>query len=113
MCANTFWENKVLRAKLGGSNDGSKTSLRFLLAEISFNKDLKKPHLLQDFEMTHKCKKSEIYLLKCLAEISAIIGDPSTPKFFRPTSKVSNETRFVFLSCLDQKLCRKTEVTPV
>jgi len=82
MCANTFWENKVLRAKLGGSNDGSKTSLRLLLAEISFNKDLKKPHLLQDFEMTHKCKKSENYLLKCLAEISAKIGDPSTPNFF-------------------------------
>ena len=40
MCANTFWENKVLRAMLSGSNGGSKTFLRFLLAEISFDKDL-------------------------------------------------------------------------
>ena len=40
MCANTFLESKVLRAMLGGSNDGSKTSLRLLLAEISFDKDL-------------------------------------------------------------------------
>ena len=35
------------------------------------------------------------------------------PKIFRLTSKLSNETRFVFLSCLDQKLCCKTETTPV
>ena len=40
MCTNTFWENKVLKAKLGGSKNGSKMSLRLLLAEISFNKDL-------------------------------------------------------------------------
>ena len=40
MCANTFWESKVLRAMLDGSNDGSKTSLRLLLPEISFDKDL-------------------------------------------------------------------------
>ena len=40
MCANTFWENKVLRAKQSGSDTGSKTFLRFLLAEILFDKDL-------------------------------------------------------------------------
>ena len=40
MCANTFLENKMLRAIVDGSNDGSKTSLRLLLAEISFDKDL-------------------------------------------------------------------------
>ena len=71
MCANTFLENKVLRGMQGGFNDGSKTSLRLLLAEISFDKDLRKPHFLKDFEMTQKCKKSTNYLLKCLAEISA------------------------------------------
>ena len=32
------------------------------------------------------------------------------PKFCRPTSKLSNETRFVFLSYLDQKLWIKTEL---
>ena len=58
---------------------------------------------LKDFEMTHKCKKSENYLLKCLAEISA--------KIVRLTSKLSNETRFVFLLRLDQKLCCKIEAT--
>ena len=40
VCANTFLENTVLRANLGGSNDGFKTSVRLLLAEISFDKDL-------------------------------------------------------------------------
>ena len=40
MCVNTFSENKVLRAMQCGSNDGSKMSLRLLLAEISFDKDL-------------------------------------------------------------------------
>ena len=36
MCVNTFWEIKVLRAMLGGSNDGSKTSLQLLFMETSF-----------------------------------------------------------------------------
>ncbi len=71
MCANTFWENKTLRAVLGDSNNGSKTSLRLLLAEILFDKDLYKSHLSKYFEMTHKCKKSENCLLKCLTEVSA------------------------------------------
>ena len=32
---------------------------------------------------------------------------------FRPTSKLSNETRFVFLSRPDQKLRCKTETSPI
>ena len=38
---------------------------------------------------------------------------PSYPKLFRPTSELSNETRFVFLSRLDQKLRCKTETPPI
>ena len=38
---------------------------------------------------------------------------PPCPQMFRPTSKLSNETRFVFLSRLDQKLRCKTETFPI
>ena len=48
-----------------------------------------------------------IWSLKWIFSLSR--GTPY-PKFCRPTSKLSNETRFVFLSYLDQKLWIKTEL---
>ena len=76
MCANTFWENKTLRAVLGDSNEGSKTSLRLLLAEILFDKDLYKPHLSKYFGLTDKCKNQRIVYLSVLQKFLLKQGDP-------------------------------------